>query len=302
MNQKHNPNLELLLGNRLSKQRDPENNTIYYSEFKQIFSDNTFLNIGIKYVAEGTEYYKVGGTEHKVKEKHFLVSNKIPKVPGFVDSKNLVKGICIDINPKLIHDTIRVLNIREEFDIDDIISPESKTPYFFDHISIAKTSLLNKKLGQLENHLLAHEFELPFVNEEWFMEIAENLVCEQNPKWQALNRLKYLKHSTKKEVIRRLLIGKEYMDTCFMDSPKIKTIAEFASLSEFHFFRSFKDAFGLSPHQYILEKKLQYSLELLTVKKLQIAEVITILKFTDVHAFSNSFKKRFGIAPSRIGK
>lgn len=300
--QVQNPNLELLLGSRLSKKIGSEANTIYYSEFKQIFAEDTFQNIGIKYVAEGIEYYKVGGTEHKVNEKHFLVSNKIPQVPGIVDSKHTVKGICIDINPKLVNDAIRVANINKEFDIDDIISPQSNSPYFFDHISIAKTSILNNILIELEQHLLGHEFELTFVNEEWFMEIAEDLVCEQNPKWQALNRLKYFKLSTKKEVIRRLLLGKEFIDIFFMDNPKIKTIAEFASLSEFLFFRSFKDAFGLSPYQYLLEKKLQYALELLTVRQLSISEVTHLLQFTDIHAFSNSFKKRFGVSPSRIGK
>ncbi|MBK6544611.1 MAG: helix-turn-helix transcriptional regulator [Saprospiraceae bacterium] len=294
-----NPHLDLLIEKQLAEHSDKPN-MLYYSEFKQAFSKDTFLNVGIKYVAEGIEYYNVSGSEYMVKEKHFLLASKIPDTHGFIDSKTPVKGICIDIDQKTISDTFRILSTNTKINLDDVLEEEKTNPYFFEHISFAGTSALSGRISKLEKHLTEHDFAIPFVDDEWFLETAEELICEQHEKWKSLNRLEFLKDSTKKEVIRRLLIGKEYMDIHFMQSPDIKTISKFCCLSEFHFFRSFKDAFCITPYQYILKKKLEFALELLTVRKMSISEISSQLNFTDIQAFSNAFKKRYGLAPSKL--
>lgn len=49
-----NPYLRLLLDKTLPEHSYTPNK-IYYSEFRQIYSPDTFRSIAIKYVAEGTE-------------------------------------------------------------------------------------------------------------------------------------------------------------------------------------------------------------------------------------------------------
>jgi transcriptional regulator GlxA family with amidase domain len=73
-------------------------------------------------------------------------------------------------------------------------------------------------------------------------------------------------------------------------------------LSPFHFIRTFRQAYQLTPYQYLLEVRLQNAQQMLQSKSLAITEVSHSCGFSDVCAFSKAFKKRFGIAPSRAVK
>jgi AraC family transcriptional regulator len=275
-------------------------NRIFYSELRQAYATGVLQNLGIKYVAEGTEYYKIGQTEYKVSEKQLLIAGACPGAQGFVDSATLVKGICIDFNPATVSDAFSCLAAKERIDPDLFVSDVPCAYSFFEHVAPAGSSTVAARLVRLETHLLNHNFSIPFVNEEWFLELLEDLICDQHEKWKCSNALKYTKLSTQKEVLRRLLIGKCYMDENFCANPDIKSIAQLSCLSQFTFFRSFRDAFGITPHQYMLRKKMELAVTLLTRENRSVMETALQLNFSDVHAFSNAFRKKFGYPPSAI--
>lgn len=295
-----NPYLKFFVEDQPTDEVVENSNVICYSEYKQVYADDTFRSVGIKYVSSGFEYYKIDRKEYKVNEGHFILSNPTPNVAGFIDSKELVKGICIDINSTTVADAFNVLSGNNDIDLEDYEDDKKEIPYFFEHVSFAGTSMLGNRLSRLERQLLDHNYTLSAVNDEWFLEMAEELIREQNFKLRSLNRLKNLKTCTRQEIMRRLLLGKEYMDLHYCQEIDIHSIAKYCCMSEFHFYRSFKEAFNTTPYQYILNKKLMSGFELISQKKSSITDVAFALNFTDVHAFSNAFKKRFGIAPSKL--
>jgi AraC family transcriptional regulator len=97
-------------------------------------------------------------------------------------------------------------------------------------------------------------------------------------------------------------IGKQFMDENFLTINDVSEVALASNLSEFHFFRSFKQAFGTTTYQYILNKKLELARTMLQEKDASITAIASMCNFPDLFTFSKAFKRRFGIAPSQFQK
>ena len=82
----------------------------------------------------------------------------------------------------------------------------------------------------------------------------------------------------------------------------IDEICKRSFISKQTLFNKFKKAYNITPHQYILRKKIIVSCDMLLNQNLSIAKIAETLKFTDEYAFSHAFKKQLGITPSKYRK
>ena len=83
------------------------------------------------------------------------------------------------------------------------------------------------------------------------------------------------------------------------------TVASLAStfhLSEPYLISIFKDKFGITPKQYILQKKVEAAKKLLTKGHAEIKEIAEILGFSSPYHFSTAFKKITGETPHSFRK
>ncbi len=106
--------------------------------------------------------------------------------------------------------------------------------------------------------------------------------------------------NSNKELFDRLSKAKNAIDEDISRKININALAKEATLSEFHFYRSFKNAFGISPYQYVLNKRLEKSMELLKEGKFMLTEIAYQVGFNDIYSFSKSFKKHFNSCPSQL--
>ena len=106
--------------------------------------------------------------------------------------------------------------------------------------------------------------------------------------------------STRKEILQRLQQAKEYIDIHFLQIKEIKEVAEHCKMSEYHFFRRFKEVHKKTPHQYITEQKMHLAKYLLKGSKNSVSEVALSCGYSDVFSFSKAFKKFYGLPPSSI--
>ena len=58
-------------------------------------------------------------------------------------------------------------------------------------------------------------------------------------------------------LLRRLLRAKDRMDAASHEAWPVKRLAEVSGVSEAHFARSFKQAFGVPPHRYLLTRRIE---------------------------------------------
>ena len=123
---------------------------------------------------------------------------------------------------------------------------------------------------------------------------------DRNTYEELISSISSSKKETRKEIYRRVLLGKFFIDKNFNRKIEVDEIAKNAFMSEFHFFRSFKEVLGITPHQYLLSIRLVKAYEELTNSEKFINEIAVNCGFSDIYSFSKAFKKFFGYSPSIV--
>jgi AraC family transcriptional regulator len=77
-------------------------------------------------------------------------------------------------------------------------------------------------------------------------------------------------------------------------------LADVAGLSRSHFSRMFKQSKGVSPGNYLVRRRVERTMELLTGTDVSLAEIALTVGFSDQSHYSRSFRKHVGIWPARI--
>ena len=70
-------------------------------------------------------------------------------------------------------------------------------------------------------------------------------------------------------------------------------------LGESQFYAIFKQEFGITPHKYIVAKRLQFAKTLLETSQLTVGEIAQQTGFSNQSAFSHAFMKHIGHSPSK---
>ncbi len=90
-----------------------------------------------------------------------------------------------------------------------------------------------------------------------------------------------------------------YLEEHYTDNAlSIGALARQCSMSEAYFRRCFKEAYRLSPNQYIKEMRMNRAKDLLKTGLLSISEVAEQVGFSDIYYFSKAFKKAVGVNPT----
>lgn len=80
----------------------------------------------------------------------------------------------------------------------------------------------------------------------------------------------------------------------------IDEMADALRCSKFYFLREFKKLTGITPYQYLLNKRLDCAKSQLSENKSNIADIALGLGFNDQSHFTRAFKGRFGVTPGQF--
>ena len=89
-----------------------------------------------------------------------------------------------------------------------------------------------------------------------------------------------------------------YLQLNLERSVSLSELAKVVQLSPSRFARGFKQATGISPHQYILKCKIERARELLKDPLLSIADISYTLSFSSQSHFTTVFRRFTGVTPN----
>src|SRR3954469_25690139 len=102
------------------------------------------------------------------------------------------------------------------------------------------------------------------------------------------------------ELLRRLLRAKDRMDAASHEEWPVPRLASVSGASEAHFARSFKQAFGVPPHRYLLTRRIERATALLRDTQLPVTEIAFQTGWQSLGTFGRIFRDITGESPSTM--
>ena len=102
------------------------------------------------------------------------------------------------------------------------------------------------------------------------------------------------------ELLRRLLRAKDRMDAASQEAWPVERLARVSSVSEAHFARSFKEAFGVPPHRYLLTRRIERAKALLRDTELPILDIALQTGWNSLGTFGRTFRDVTGESPGGL--
>ena len=101
-------------------------------------------------------------------------------------------------------------------------------------------------------------------------------------------------------LLRRLLRAKDRMDAASHEDWPVARLARVSRVSAAHFARSFKQAFGVPPHRYLLTRRIERATALLRDTELSITEIAFQTGWQSLGTFGRTFHDVTGESPGAI--
>jgi AraC-like DNA-binding protein len=107
-----------------------------------------------------------------------------------------------------------------------------------------------------------------------------------------MTAIRYIPHD------KQLHIARAYLDSNYTSAITIQEVSQKAALSPYHFIRLFCRVYKKTPHQYLIQRRIERAKELLRSSDLSITEICLEVGFESLGSFSTRFRKDTGLSPS----
>jgi AraC family transcriptional regulator len=247
-------------------------------------------------------HYMLNQQKVETSPRHFYFLNPHDTLEIQFPDRAPLQTWMILFEEKFVDSCLHVLHTSVQQLLDTPHDPPPPSPHF-PNVPFDLTDTIQKQMALLTNK---EDFQ-PIL----FDLIAECTRLNANTK-KGIEKIMAVKRSTREELYRRLYLAREWIDDSLpgpsglpgpSDPPGQITLDQMAAaacLNKFHFLSNFKQLFGVTPHQYLMEKRLQKAFDLLKQQRHSVTDVCAFLGFESIGSFSNQFRKRFRIPPSQI--
>ena len=220
----------------------------------------------LEYVCDGIGYVECDGETYTVEKGDVYLLKPGSNHKYWADPKNPYTKMWINFHCDIFAKTIEAMGI------DKIV----KFPKIF-------CEELFEELLRIEEKSLFHN-SIAFEVMEILLKIA--------------TRLHKAVHWPNNNIPEQINNIKYYLDRSLYENITIEDICEKYLLSKTYVISNFKKYFGMTPHQYLIDRKIKLSTTLLSNKTKSLTEIANILSFYDLYHFSKTFKQIMKVSPS----
>jgi transcriptional regulator GlxA family with amidase domain len=97
---------------------------------------------------------------------------------------------------------------------------------------------------------------------------------------------------------RALRRVREFIEAHLEENISIQMLAGIAGLSMYHFARAFKKSEGMTPHEYLIQRRVRRAKDLLAKTELPLSEIALASGFSDQSHCARRFREHVGVTPS----
>ncbi len=196
-------------------------------------------------------------------------------------------------SPEPVHVMILMLSPGFVLDMAEFLNIPANLNNLLQGIPLPKGDLLSDLLEMM----VTARLDSAGVNEV-FMEIVGHVLQLLRLRYMALVNFSDHKESTSQDLTGRLLQARQFIEAQYGTAIQTADIAQHVALSEYHFARLFKKAFGTTVYQYVRRQRLNGARHLLESTDLPITTIALDVGYASLSAFIQAFGKAFGLTPS----
>ncbi len=108
----------------------------------------------------------------------------------------------------------------------------------------------------------------------------------------------YIMNYDKKYLYQRIVKAKNFIDKNYLKAIHLDKIYAEACFSKYHFIRLFKISYGISPHQYLIRKRINHAKNELRETEKPVFEIGQHVGFASPASFCHLFKKTTSLTPT----
>lgn len=108
--------------------------------------------------------------------------------------------------------------------------------------------------------------------------------------------------ASSRKINRECNLIKRYIDANYSEDICLDSLAELVHLNKYYLAHTFTESYGISPMNYLSEKRIQNCKELLASTDYSIAEIARLSGFSSQSYFSQSFRKNCGMSAGAYRK
>jgi AraC family transcriptional regulator len=254
-------------------------------------------SLSIKSVIRGSACWETSGRRFVVDENTYLILNDRQHYTITIDSITKVRTFCLFFQRGFVEDIHWATITPENSLLDSPCASNAASIGFFNRLE-PQDSGVPALLRAFHSALVSGEMS----QDRWdqhFLRIGSEIVRERRETLRVVASLPAVKASTREEVYRRVLRGRDFLLASLQAPVRLKQIAAEACLSPYHFQRSFSLAFRETPHRYLARHRLETAARLLRSTKMSVTEIGLDVGFDSVASFSDAFRRYFGASPAR---
>jgi len=247
--------------------------------------------LSIKTFRLGQAFYDIGGGKFRLDDSRWLILNHGQEYTIEVNEK--VESFCIFFDPTLAQSTWHTMTHKTETLLADPFHLDSAVPQFFQ-----KTYPNDLVVTPLMDHLReSHTVWDRAWLEERLFQLMQALFRVYDKTLSEVEQIQFVRAATRHELYDRLHLAREYIDAMYTQPILLRQIAEVAAMSPIHLLRTFKQLFNQTPHQYLIDVRLNHAKTLLTTTDTPITQICADVGFESLGSFSWLFSRRFGVSP-----
>ncbi|MGN7987314.1 AraC family transcriptional regulator [Pedobacter jeongneungensis] len=253
----------------------------------------------IKFVFSGAEDCEINKRRFSIYPDTFAVVNAGTNFCSKIDSINPVNTFSVSFGEHFFSDFHHTLSASHENLLD---GKEVKSRPAFTESLYPFTGDMRFNVQHLKNQLDKGLKDEMLINEYMYHCLLNYYKIYDREVVQKLDKLSFIKTKTREEVLKRLTLAKEYISSNYNQNITLENIAEQACLSVNHLLRTFKEAYEISPYQFLMQLRLNRAKRLLQTTSYSLNEIVGLVGFECPSSFIRLFKNTFNITPLKYKK
>jgi len=267
----------------------------YYFKANALCSGKHISRLSIRTISDGYQHHKVDKRDIILDKDNYLVLNEGEAFYSQISTNKAIEGLVVAFNSS----DISAMNKMDKGNFNSLLDD----PFHYsksDTYLRSQQFILNSNMKTLLNILkqnMRTGYDVSIFYQELFGKIFESVRKDYQKTESKVNNIKAKKVSTRIEIVRRISIVKEYIDAHFDEDISLQKLAQVATMSPYHLLRSFKSFFQVTPHQYLIAKRLKKAKFLLWDTDDGVRTITKSVGFQNNSSFIRLFKANMFMTP-----